>query len=454
MEGIIAAISTAWGESGIAIVRLSGDGCRDLVNGIFRGRTDLSSTPPRFMRHGYIVDEKGMELDEVLAVWFKGPFSYTGEEAAEIQCHGGTVAARKCLDLCLSLGARMACPGEFTQRAFLNGRLDLIQAESVLGIIRSRSDRSLQAAAKCLRGSLSTKVAEIHEEMLELSAFGEASLDHPDEDIPPLDPRSMGERLSGISEMIRLLLSSARSGRFLREGIKVALSGKPNVGKSSLMNAFLQESRSIVTSMPGTTRDVIEEVISHKGVPLRLVDTAGLRAPRDEAEEEGVKRALDAIRESDIRVWVIDGSLPLSEEDREIAKTLMDPCCVVAINKSDLPLVVSERSVEDILPGTPVRVISAFCGQGIEELKDQIVLAVAGRTSLDEDLNTTERQVEELGKAMDLTISAMDALSSGTGLDAVLEVIREARECISRILGISTDESLMESVFSNFCIGK
>ncbi len=454
MKEIIAAISTAWGESGIAIVRLSGDGCRDLVSGIFRGGTDLSSTPPRFMRHGYIVDEKGMELDEVLAVWFKGPFSYTGEEAAEIQCHGGTVAARKCLDLCVSLGARMAYPGEFTQRAFLNGRLDLIQAESVLGIIRSRSDRSLHAAAKCLRGSLSTKVTEIHEEMLELSAFGEASLDHPDEDIPPLDPRSAGERLSGISEKIRLLLSSARSGRFLREGIKVALSGKPNVGKSSLMNAFLQESRSIVTSMPGTTRDVIEEVISHKGVPLRLVDTAGLRAPRDEAEEEGVKRALDAIRESDIRVWVIDGSQPLSEEDREIAKILMDPCCVVAINKSDLPLVVSERSVEDILPGTPVRVISAFCGQGIEELKDQIVLAVAGRTSLDEDLNTTERQVEELGKAMDLTISAMDALASGTGLDAVLEVIREARECISRILGISADESLMKSVFTNFCIGK
>ncbi len=454
MKDIIAAISTAWGESGIAVIRLSGDGSRDLVSRIFRGGTELSRTPPRFMRHGFIVDEQGVDLDEVLAVWFREPFSYTGEEAAEIQCHGGTVAARRCLDLCLSSGARTALPGEFTQRAFLNGRLDLVQAESVLGIIRSRSDRSLQAATKCLRGSFSRQVTEIHDRMLEVSALGEASLDHPDEDIPLVDPVLLAGKISEISDTIRLLLSTARTGRFLREGIRVALSGKPNVGKSSLMNALLQESRSIVTSMPGTTRDIIEEVVTHNGVPLRLVDTAGLRTPRDEAEEEGLKRALEAIREADIRVWVIDGSVPLSEDDREFAENHRDSCCVVAINKSDLPLVVSERSVEEIFPGTPVRVISAFCGQGIEELKDQIVLEVTGRSTVDEDLNTTERQVDELRKTMDLTGSAMDALSSGAGLDAALELMRDARECIARILGISTDRSLMESIFSNFCIGK
>lgn len=454
MDGLIAAISTAWGESGIAIVRISGSGCREMVDGFFRGVVSLAQTPPRFMRNGFILDQNGEEIDEVLAVWFRGPKSYTGEDLAEIHCHGGTLAARKCLERCLSSGARMALPGEFTKRAFINGRLDLAQAESVLGMIRARSDESLKAAAKCLQGSLSDRISRIHDEMLEISALGEANLDYPEEDIPFPDTSALSTRLISISEQIRLLLSSARSGRFLREGIRVALSGRPNVGKSSLMNAFLDQARSIVTSIPGTTRDIIEEVITHKGIPLRLVDTAGIRLPRDPAEQEGVARARAAFREADIRIWVIDGSEPLSEDDYRIAEELNETCHVAAINKSDLPLKVNESILSQILPHTPIRVISAVNGSGIEELKDLIILSVAGNTSIDEDLNTTERQVEEMSNALEMTIMTLDILDSGGGLDAALESFKEALNSLGRILGISADEALMERVFSNFCIGK
>ncbi|HRV71361.1 MAG TPA: tRNA uridine-5-carboxymethylaminomethyl(34) synthesis GTPase MnmE [Thermovirgaceae bacterium] len=454
MNGLIAAISTAWGESGISVVRVSGKGSRDLVDGFFRGGVSLGETPPRFMRNGFITDNDGAEIDEVLAVWFREPKSYTGEEMAEIQCHGGTVAARRCLERCISLGARMALPGEFTRRAFMNGRIDLAQAESVLGIIRARSDRSLRSAAKCLQGSLSARVKKIDEELLELSALGEASLDYPEEDIPTLEMDFFIKGLSKTGEKIRTLLSSARSGRFLREGVRVAIAGRPNVGKSSLMNAFLQESRSIVTSLPGTTRDIIEEVITHKGIPLRLVDTAGIRLPKDPAEQEGVERAREAVQKSDIRVWVIDGSEPLSDDDLALSTSLQGTCHVVALNKSDLPQAVNVTDIIKILPGADVRVISTVSGEGIESLKDLIVLSSAGITSMDEDLNTTERQITEMSMALDLVINTMDSLTAGAPVDTALETLSEARSCLGRIIGVDADESLMEKVFSSFCIGK
>jgi len=453
-KDIIAAISTAWGESGIAIVRLSGSGSRDLVDSIFKGGGGLDPSPPRYMKHGFILDTDGEPVDEVLAVWFKGPYSYTGEEAAEIQCHGGTVAARKCLELCLSGGARMARPGEFTRRAFLNGRIDLAEAESVLGAIRARSDEALKAAAKGLQGRLSYRLSSILEELADLSVAAEASIDHPDEDIPEVSTQGYLQRLSEVARRMRDLLSAARSGRFLREGIGVAISGRPNVGKSSLMNAFLEESRSIVTSVPGTTREVIEEVFSHRGVPLRLTDTAGIRDPRDLAEEEGVRRSLEAMKEADIRIWVIDGSEPITADDRRIAASLQDSCCVIAVNKSDLPLSIDPEEVKELLPGREVRVVSAVTGQGLDELKDLIVLSVSGSTTVDEDVNSTERQVEGIREALALLEEAEGAFASGVDLDAALDLLAGSRECLSRILGLSADEDLLDRIFSNFCIGK
>lgn len=454
MDGVIAAISTAWGESGIAVIRVSGDGSRDLVDGFFRGGAALAQTPPRFMRRGFIVDRNEQEIDEVLAVWFRGPNSYTGEESAEIHCHGGTVAARRCLERCLFLGARMAMPGEFTRRAFLNGRIDLAQAESVIGIIRARSDESLKSAVRCLRGSLSKRITEIHEEMLEISAIAEATLDYPDEDLPPVGVDDLSAKISLVEEKLRLLLSSARSGRFLREGVRVAIAGRPNVGKSSLMNAFLEESRSIVTSIPGTTRDIIEEVITHRGIPLRLTDTAGIRVPLDDAEREGVLRARAAMNDADIRIWVIDGSEDLTAEDIGISEEIRDSRHVIAINKSDLPLAVTESRLKELLPLTEIRIISAATGSGIEELKDFVVLSVAGQTTLDEDLNTTERQVEEINRTLELVMQTLDVLQNGAGLDAAIDSFSQARACISGILGVSAENSLLEKIFSSFCIGK
>ena len=348
----------------------------------------------------------------------------------------------------------MARPGEFTRRAFLNGRIDLTEAESVLGVIRARSDGALKAAAKCLQGRLSDRLRSILEELTDLSAAAEASMDHPDEDIPEVSTQGYLQRLSEVARRMRDLLSAARSGRFLREGIGVAISGRPNVGKSSLMNAFLEESRSIVTSVPGTTREVIEEVFSHRGVPLRLTDTAGIRDPRDLAEEEGVRRSLEAMKEADIRIWVIDGSEPITADDRRIAASLQDSCCVIAVNKSDLPLSIDPEEVKELLPGREVRVVSAVTGQGLDELKDLIVLSVSGSTTVDEDVNSTERQVEGIREALALLEEAEGAFASGVDLDAALDLLAGSRECLSRILGLSADEDLLDRIFSNFCIGK
>ena len=451
---IIAAVATAWGEAGIGIVKISGAGARDLVDGFFRGTRPLSQSPPRFMNYGRIRDASGEVIDEVLAVWFKAPYSYTGEEVAEIHCHGGSLAVRRCLEEVLARGARMAGPGEFTRRAFLNGRIDLAQAEAVIGLIRARSAEALKAAARSLSGDFSKQVRDIYERLLEFSALVEAGLDFPEEDIPLLKKEEATTRLHEISDRLSGLTRRAASGNLLREGIRVALVGRPNVGKSSLLNAFLSEARAIVTSIPGTTRDIIEEVLTHKGVPLRLVDTAGIRHPSDEVEAIGVARARNALREADVRIWVIDGNEPLTEEDREIASHLGDKPHIVAVNKADLPLIVKESQVRSLLPESPVRIISAQTGSGVEELKEDVVSLFLGEGTLDEGLNTTARQLDELRLALEAVKHSLEAFASGPGEDAAAAGLLDARKCLERILGIAADDSLLDTIFQNFCIGK
>jgi tRNA modification GTPase len=262
------------------------------------------------------------------------------------------------------------------------------------------------------------------------------------------------ERLQTINEELANLIDRAKTGNLLREGIRIALVGRPNVGKSSLLNAFLSEARAIVTSIPGTTRDVIEEVLTHRGVPLRLVDTAGIRRPSDEAEAIGVERARAALREADVRIWVIDGNEPLRDEDREIASQLAGKPHIVAVNKADLPLKVSSDDVRGLLPGSTVRIISAETGSGVEELKNDMVRFFAGEGTLDEGLNTTARQLEELRIAGQAIGDALEAFAGGLGEDAAAAGLSDARKCMERILGISADDSLLDAVFKNFCIGK
>lgn len=453
-EETIAAISTAWGEAGIAIIRLSGPASRQLADEVVQGVRPLAETSPRFLRNGFLLDENKEPIDQVLFSWFKAPKSYTGEDMVEISTHGGTLVAQKCLERLISKGAVLAEPGEFTKRAFLNGKIDLSQAEAVLGIIRSKSEEALRAATRTLRGELSSFARDIYNEIMEISASIEVGLDFPEEDIPYMDSSDVEASLSTLKQSLEDLLDRCNTGFLLREGIRVALVGRPNVGKSSLLNALLKESRAIVTSVPGTTRDVIEEVLTYRGIPIRLIDTAGIDAPSDEIEAIGIARAEKAMAEADIRVWVIDGSEPFTPADLAFIPKLSSTNHIVAINKSDLPLVISEEMVSGLLPQSLICNISAEKREGIETLKDTIVANIAGGGTLTSGLNASSRQVEEIRRAIQSLAQSVTALEEGLGQDIVATCLYDARGCMERLLGLSIDDALLDTIFSQFCVGK
>ncbi len=450
----IAAISTAWGEAGIAIVRLSGPEARNMADSVLSCAVPLGKSRPRMMRNAFLLDECGAAVDQVLAVWFAAPHSYTGEDVAEIHTHGGTLVAQLCLRRLLGRGARLALPGEFTKRALLSGRIDLTQAEAVLGIIRSRSEEALRAATRTLRGDLSAFASEIRQEIVGLLAQVEAGLDFPEDDVPPLSPEDLDATVTTIRQSLEDLYDRCSIGLILREGIRVAIVGKPNVGKSSLLNALLRESRAIVTAVPGTTRDLIEEVLTYRGIPIRLVDTAGICAPGDEVEAIGVKRARDALREADLRVLVLDGSSPLTDTDREIIEGIRSLPHLVARNKADLPCVAPDEEIADLLPGSPVFPISAVRATGLEALKDAIVAEAAGAGTLDAGLNATARQVDEIRNALDALSRAEEALEAGLTPDIGASCLSDAHRSLDRLLGLSGDDAVLDGVFRDFCIGK
>lgn len=460
-EETIAAIATARGEAGIAVVRLSGARSKEIADRTLSLTASLAETPARRMRNGYLLDEKGEALDQVLAVWFAAPKSYTGEEVVEIHTHGGTLVASKCLELLICRGARLADPGEFTKRAFLSGRIDLTQAEAVLGIIRSKSEEALRAATRTLRGELASFAMDIHQEILALSARMEVALDFPEEDIPLHDDDENLQSIYALRQSLEDLLDRCNTGFLLREGIRVAIVGRPNVGKSSLLNALLKESRAIVTSIPGTTRDLIEEVLTYRGIPLRLVDTAGIGgAPSDEVEALGIARAEDTFQKADVRVWVVDGSSLPDDFDRSMSERIAALEHIVAVNKADLPRAknaeerTSEELLGEMLPGSTLLSISAKHGTGLESLKDAIVSSIAGAGTLDAGLNASARQVEEIRSAILSLKDASNALSGRFGQDAAASCLTESRLSMERLLGIAPDDSLLDYIFSQFCVGK
>lgn len=450
----IAAIATAWGEAGIAVVRISGSCAVELAKTIIQFTSGRGFPPPRFMRLAFLTDEAGHPIDRVLVVHFAAPQSYTGEDVVEIHTHGGTLVAQLCLESLLRRGARLAEPGEFTKRAFLNGRIDLSQSEAVLGIIRSRSAEALRAAARTLSGELSVFVAEIREELLALQGGLEVELDFPEEGTPYISDEDLLDSISTLKLSLEDLLDRCSVGLLLREGIRVALTGRPNVGKSSLLNALLKQARAIVTALPGTTRDVIEEAITWKGVPIRLVDTAGLRTPTDEIEANGIERTKAELRRSDICLWLLDASAPMEPEEREYIEQLREKDHIIVLNKADLPHAITEDDIHAISPESPVLSLSAKTGAGLDPLKEHILSLASDNGALDAGLNVTARQLAEVREALEAITGAELAVTDKDGQDVVAGLLGTARESLERLLGLSYDDALLDSIFSRFCVGK
>lgn len=457
----IAAISTPLGEGAIAIVRISGPGSIRLVQEIFRlpGGRRLRNPESHRVYYGHIVDPGSEEtLDEVLITVMLGPRSYTREDLVEIGCHGGTIAVKRVLGTVLAAGARLAEPGEFTRRAFLNGRIDLAQAEAVLEIIRAKGEAASRLALGQLEGLLSKRVRDIREKIVSLLSLIEASVDFPDD----VEEVRAGQLFQGLEECLRdleALLSTWGRGRLYKEGVKVGIIGRPNVGKSSLLNALLGERRAIVTEVPGTTRDVIEEDIDLGGIRVRLLDTAGIRHTDDPVERVGVDLASEVLRTSDLVLLVIDGSSELTEEDLTLMGSLPEGRGIVVLNKIDLPLVVGKEKIDKAMNGREslgIVGISASEGLGLEGLKDRLEeVILGGRIPASEEcLVINLRHKEALETSRVSLLEALNGLKEGIPLDLVAIDLKEAGYSLGQITGIDVGEAVIDRIFSEFCVGK
>ena len=443
-QDTIAAISTPLGEGGVGIVRLSGTEARRIAEAVFRGK--LSN---RRLSYGHIVDPETSEvIDEVLVSYMAAPHTYTREDVVEINCHGGPLPLQHILKLALYHGARLAHPGEFTLRAFLNGRIDLAQAESVLDVVRARTDASLRLAIQGLEGRLSVAIKTIRTKLMSVLAYLTARIDFPEDEIEPQEViRPLNEALQSLRE----LLSTADTGMVYRLGRRTAIVGQPNVGKSSLLNQLLREDRSIVTPIPGTTRDTIEEVSNIDGVPFILVDTAGIIHSQDIVESLGVARSQKAIEQADLVLAVIDMSQPITKTDKEILDLIGNKTALIVANKCDLP----HQAKPDEL-GREVVFISALSGDGIAQLEERMVrMALGGKVFVsDAPIVNNPRHKDALERAVRGLIQALSDIDSGMPDDFVTIDLTAALNALGEITGETVQEDLLETIFSNFCIGK
>jgi tRNA modification GTPase len=443
-QDTIAAISTPLGEGGIGIVRLSGSEARPIAERIFRGRL-----AHRRLNYGHIIDPESSEVvDEALVCYMAAPYTYTREDVVEINCHGGPLPLQRILQLVLRYGARLAHPGEFTLRAFLNGRIDLVQAESVLDIVRARTQASLRLAMQGLEGRLSAAIKAIRSQMMSVLAYLTARIDFPEDEIESQDiVQPLEEALQSLQELI----ATADSGIVYRHGVRTAIVGRPNVGKSSLLNRLLGQDRSIVTPIPGTTRDTIEEVVNLKGVPFILVDTAGIIHSKDLVESLGVERSRRAIEQADLVLLVIDTSEPVMEADREIIDLIGDKAALVVANKCDLP----QRAELEELPWEKV-FTSALSGEGLAHLEERMVnLALGGKVFVSDTLVVNNpRHKSALERAEKNLSQALLSINSGIPDDFITIDLTAALNALGEITGETVQEELLETIFSNFCVGK
>ncbi|MEN6314002.1 MAG: tRNA uridine-5-carboxymethylaminomethyl(34) synthesis GTPase MnmE [Clostridiaceae bacterium] len=456
----IAAISTPYGTGGIGIVRISGSGAFNIAGQIFAGRKPFADIGSHTASHGKIIDpETGRMLDDVLLIKMKGPHTFTGEDVVEINCHGGITVLKNVLSLVLRQGAQAAGPGEFTKRAFLNGRMDLAQAEAVIDLINSKTDESSRAAAAQLEGHLSENIGNERKKLIGLIAHIEAVVDYPEHDIEELTGDRIYEGVCTVREALSKIAQGYEKGRLLREGLSAAIIGKPNAGKSSLLNELAGNSRAIVTDIPGTTRDIIEEYINVRGIPVRFLDTAGLRNTQDPVESIGVERAQKAAREADLVIVVLDAQTGLLNDDIEILKAVEEKKKIVVINKTDIAQdeeIVNMRTQLNKYGDLPVVVASMLDGTGTEELMDEIEgLFLKGKLELNNEiLITNARHRQLLDRAIECLDTARDAHEGGLPLDFVTIDIKESADYLGQITGESVSEDVVKEIFSRFCIGK
>ena len=446
----IAAIATASGEGGIAIVRISGDRAAEILNKLFIPAKPRESFSSHRLMYGRAVGEGGEALDEVMAVLMRAPNTYTRQDVAEIHCHGGRVSAGAVLKAALALGARMARPGEFTKRAFLNGRIDLARAEAVMQLIGATGEAAARASLRQLEGGVSGFVRGVSERLTGVLALIEASTDFPDEVEEEAAGREVAQDLEEIVSRLREK-SDERRARVLREGASIVLAGRPNVGKSSLMNALLNQERAIVTDIPGTTRDVLTERLSLGGVVAELSDTAGQRGTDDPIEKIGVDRAKRAMASADVVLVVLDAASELDDSDAELVKKA-DDRAIICLNKSDLPAVLSAQQLKN-MTGAKIMEISAQTGRGISDLIDELTR----RVTLDgeqEGQLMAQRHIELARAAGDSLSRAVDAIRGGMPLDTAAIDIREALELLAEITGENATEAVIDRVFADFCVGK
>ncbi|MCX7983867.1 MAG: tRNA uridine-5-carboxymethylaminomethyl(34) synthesis GTPase MnmE [Bacteroidetes bacterium] len=457
-EDTIVALATPVGEGAIAVIRLSGPQAFAIAEKIFKGKTPVSDQQSHTVQFGTVRDQYGKTIDEVLCTVFRAPHSYTGEDVVEISCHGGLLLTRRILDECLSLGARMAQPGEFTKRAFLNGKLDLSQAEAVADLIQARSEKAHKSSIDQLSGKLSKEIKSLRDELVESLRLLELELDFVEEDIEFADKSTIQKQIQQINEKIEELLKTFSIGKVYKEGIRVALIGEPNVGKSSLLNALLQQERAIVTHIPGTTRDFIEEALSIEGVLYRITDTAGIRETDDPVEKEGVRRTAEIVERADIVILIFDSTQLLNNTEyylQYVKEKNPSAHIVIVYNKVDL---LSNIRLDSLVKRKEeCLAVSAKTGEGVEKVKEKlvsVVLAKEGNVPEASVIITNSRHVESLQKARQALIRALETMAKNVSNEFIAVDLRLALDYLGEIVGIVTTDDILNGIFSKFCIGK
>lgn len=453
----IAAISTPVGEGAISIVRLSGPEAVSIANQLFTGK-NLHDVDSHTIHYGKILDPSADTVaDEVMMSVMRAPKTFTCEDIVEINCHGGVVAVSRILEIVLENGARIAEPGEFTKRAFLNGRIDLSQAEAVMDVIQSKTDQAMNVALHQLDGKLSKLITELRQALIETIAHVEVNIDYPEyDDVEEMSHELMNEKTSFVHGEIDRLLQVAKQGKILREGIKTAIIGRPNVGKSSLMNSLIQEERAIVTDVPGTTRDVIEEYVNVRGIPLKLIDTAGIRETEDIVEKIGVERSHQILAEADLVLFMLNNNEALTDEDREIFALLEDLNYIVIINKVDLERQIDWNEIKTLTKDNAMITTSLIEEKGIDNLEAALAdLFFSSEVATDEAAYISNvRHIQLLKQAKLALEDATNALELNMPLDIVQIDIRRTWEFLGEIIGDTASESLIDQLFSQFCLGK